>query len=31
MRKIEQISISGVDRERLERLVQGRNTPQKIV
>jgi transposase len=31
MRKIERISISEVDRERLERLVRGRNTPQKIV
>jgi hypothetical protein len=31
MRKIEQISISTADRERLERLVQDRNTPQKVV
>jgi transposase len=31
MRKIERISISEADRERLERLVRGRNTPQKIV
>jgi transposase len=31
MRKIERISISGADRERLVRLVQARNTPQKIV
>ena len=31
MRKIEQISISTSDRERLERLVRDRNTPQKVV
>src|SRR5882757_5217165 len=31
MRKIEQISISVADRERLERLVRDRNTPQKVV
>jgi transposase len=31
MRKIEQISISAADRERLERLVRDRNTPQKLV
>jgi transposase len=31
MRKIERISISGADRERLERLVRDRNTPQKLV
>ena len=31
MRKIEQISISAADRERLERLVRDRNTPQKVV
>lgn len=31
MRKIEQIAISTVDRERLERLVRDRNTPQKVV
>ena len=31
MRKIEQISISVADRERLERLVRDRNTPQKLV
>src|SRR5467141_677186 len=31
MRKIEQIWISAVDRERLERLVRDRNTPQKVV
>jgi transposase len=31
MRKIEQISISTADRERLERLVRDRNTPQKVV
>ena len=31
MRKIEQISISAADRERLERLVLDRNTPQKVV
>ena len=31
MRKIERISISTADRERLERLVRDRNTPQKIV
>ena len=31
MRKIEQISISEADRERLERLVRDRNTPQKVV
>ena len=31
MRKIEQISIGAADRERLERLVRDRNTPQKIV
>jgi transposase len=31
MRKIEQISISAADRERLERLIQDRNTPQKVV
>jgi transposase len=31
MRKIEQISISAADRERLEWLVRDRNTPQKVV
>jgi hypothetical protein len=31
MRKIERISISVADRERLERLVRERNTPQKVV
>src|ERR1700751_3211327 len=31
MRKIEQISISAADRERLERLVRDRSTPQKVV
>src|SRR4030088_1075030 len=31
MRKIEQIWISAADRERLERLVLDRNTPQKVV
>ena len=31
MRKIEQILISAADRERLERLVRDRNTPQKVV
>jgi transposase len=31
MRKIEPIPISAADRERLERLVRDRNTPQKIV
>src|SRR5438874_6741610 len=31
MRKIERISITAADRERLERLVRDRNTPQKIV
>ncbi|HEY2229965.1 MAG TPA: IS630 family transposase [Xanthobacteraceae bacterium] len=31
MRKIEQIAISPDDRDRLERLVRDRNTPQKVV
>jgi transposase len=31
MRKIERISISAADHERLERLVRDRNTPQKVV
>jgi transposase len=31
MRKIDQILISMADRERLERLVRDRNTPQKVV
>src|SRR2546429_7555915 len=31
MRKIERISITAPDRERLERLVRDRNTPQKVV
>src|SRR6201997_1491873 len=31
MRKIEEISIGAADRERLERLVRHRNTPQKVV
>src|SRR6266403_2259355 len=31
MRKIEQIWINAADRERLERLVRDRNTPQKVV
>jgi transposase len=31
MRKIERISIGVADRERLERLVRDRNTPQKVV
>ena len=31
MRKLEAISVSAVDRERLDRLVRDRNTPQKVV
>src|SRR5207342_3375014 len=31
MRKIERILISAADRERLQRLVRDRNTPQKVV
>ncbi|HEY7689512.1 MAG TPA: helix-turn-helix domain-containing protein [Dongiaceae bacterium] len=31
MRKIERISVSLADRERMERLVRDRNTPQKVV
>ena len=31
MRKIERISISDADRERLERLVRDRNTQQSVV
>ena len=31
MRKIEQISVSEADRERLERLIRDGNTPQKVV
>src|SRR5262245_32723792 len=31
MRKIERISINAADRQRLERLVWDRNTPQKVV
>jgi transposase len=31
MRKLERILIGGADRERLERLVRDRNTPQKVV
>jgi hypothetical protein len=31
MRKIERISVSAADRERLERLVRDRNTAQKVV
>ncbi|WP_283848715.1 hypothetical protein [Bradyrhizobium brasilense] len=31
MKKIEQIAIGAADRERLERLVQDRNTPQEVV
>ena len=31
MRKIERISIGAVDRDRLERMVRDRNTPQKVV
>ena len=31
MRKIEQISTSAADRERLQWLVRDRNTPQKVV
>jgi transposase len=31
MRKIEQIGINAADRERLERFVRDRNTPQKVV
>jgi transposase len=31
MRKIERISISGADRERLEHLIRDRNTAQKVV
>ena len=31
MRKIERISVGTADRERLERLVRDRNTPQKVV
>jgi hypothetical protein len=30
MRKIERIAVSPADRERMERLVRGRNTPQKV-
>ncbi|MFC4173454.1 helix-turn-helix domain-containing protein, partial [Microvirga sp. GCM10011540] len=31
MGKIERIEVSATDRERLETLVRGRNTPQKVV
>ena len=31
MRNIERISVSEADRDRLERLVRDRNTPQKVV
>jgi hypothetical protein len=31
MRKIERISVSVADRERLERLIRDRNTAQKVV
>ncbi len=31
MRKIERISVSEADRDRLERLVRDRNTPQKVL
>ena len=31
MRKIERISIGAADRERLDRLIRDRNTPQKVV
>src|SRR5437879_5945363 len=31
MRKIERISTTAADRERLERLVRDRNTPQRVV
>jgi transposase len=31
MRKLEAISVGAVDRERLDRLVRDRNTPQKVV
>jgi transposase len=31
MRKIERIAVSPADRERMERLVRDRNTPQKVV
>src|SRR4026207_1600189 len=31
MRKIERIEISATDRERMERLIRDRNTPQKVV
>jgi transposase len=31
MRKIERIAVSAADRERMERLVRDRNTPQKVV
>jgi hypothetical protein len=31
MRKIERISIVAADRERLDRLIRDRNTPQKVV
>ena len=31
MRNIERISVSEADRDRLERLVWDRNTPQKVV
>jgi transposase len=31
MRKIERISVRAADRERMERLVRDRNTPQKVV
>jgi Homeodomain-like domain-containing protein len=31
MRKIERIAVGAADRERMERLVRDRNTPQKVV
>jgi hypothetical protein len=31
MRKMERIAVSAADRERMERLVRDRNTPQKVV
>jgi hypothetical protein len=31
MRKSERIAVSAADRERIERLVRDRNTPQKVV
>src|SRR6186713_1752195 len=31
MRKIERIAVAPADRERMERLIRDRNTPQKVV